>query len=69
MNYKYIGTNNYKYRHFKSPLGFTKVLLYIFIDRATGWGVIGEYNVSSDSTEDQIESFVKEQIERIENME
>ena len=68
MNYKYIGTNNYKYRYFKSPLGFLKVLLYTFIDTATGFTNIGEYNISSDSTDDQIESFVKSQIERIENM-
>ena len=66
MTTKYIGPNKYRYRYFKSPLGFTKLLLDVFIHPK--YVNIAEYNLADGHTDEQIESFVKAECRRIENL-
>lgn len=66
MTTKYIGHNCYRYRYFKSPLGFTKFLLDGFI--STKFINITESNLPKEITEEQIEAFAKSEIKRIENL-
>lgn len=67
MTVKYVGTNQWKYRYFKSPLGIIKLLLYAFIN--PNYVNIEEYNLALNSTDKQIDAFVKSEIKRIENKE
>lgn len=66
MTTKYIGSNCYRYRYFKSPLGFTKFLLDGFISMK--FINITESNLPEEITEEQIEAFAKSEIKRIENL-
>ena len=60
MTTKYIGTNKYRYRYFKSPLGFTKFLLDVFIN--PGYINMVEYNLPVEITEEQIAEFARREI-------
>lgn len=64
MTEKYVGTNQWKYCYFKSPIGVVKLLLYVFIK--PNYISIAEYNLALNSTEEQIDAYVKSEIERIE---
>lgn len=66
MKIKYIGTNKYRYRYFKSPLGFIKLILDVFIDQRTGYINIAERNLALGSTDEQIEWYANEEFRRIE---
>lgn len=64
MTEKYVGTNQWKYRYFKSPIGIIKLLLYVYIK--PNYINIAEYNLALDFTEGQIDAYVKSEIEKIE---
>lgn len=64
MTEKYVGTNKWKYRYFKSPIGVVKLLLYVFIK--LNYISITEYNLALNSMEEQIDAYLKSEIERIE---
>lgn len=66
MTTKYIGTNSYRYRYFKSPLGFTKFLLDVFTNPR--YINMAEYNLPNEITEEQIAEFAKREIRYIESM-
>lgn len=60
MTEKYIWTNKWKYRYFKSPIGIT--VLFI----KPNYISITEYNLALNSMEEQIDAYLKSEIERIE---
>ena len=64
MKTGYIGHNRYRYRYFKSPLGFTKFLLDVFIH--PGYINMSESNICGNVTDEEIELFAKSEIARIE---
>lgn len=64
MKTGYIGHNKYRYRWFKSPLGFTKFLLDVFIH--PNFINMSETNINGDVTDDEIEQFAMSEIARIE---
>lgn len=64
MKTEYIGRNQYRYRYFKSPLGFTKFLLDVFVH--PNFINISETNINGDPTEDDIRRFAQSEVARIE---
>ena len=66
MNTFYIGHNQYRVRYFKSPLGYIKFMLDVFIH--PNFINVVEHNLSNSSTEDHIRQFAKSEIERLENL-
>lgn len=66
MTKGYIKSNNYRYRYFKSPLGFIKFLLDVFIDPTTGYINIVEQNLVPETTEKEIMYFAESEVKRIE---
>lgn len=67
MKTGYIGTNKYRYRFFKTPLGYTKFLLDVFIN--PGYINMTESNINSALSDEDIRHFALSEIERIESME
>ena len=64
MKKDYIGRNQYRYRWFKSPLGFTKFLLDVFIN--PNYINMVEHNINGNPTDEEIREFAIEEIKRIE---
>lgn len=68
MNVGYIGHNQYRYRWFKSPMGYVKLLLDIFIDVRSGYINISESNLYVRGTDEEMREYAEQEIERIEKM-
>lgn len=68
MKTGYIGNNQYRYRWFKSPLGFTKFLLDAFIDTRSGFVNMSESNINGNPSDEEINQFAIREVKRIECM-
>lgn len=62
----YIGHNKYRYRYFKSPLGFTKFLLDVFVH--PNYINMSETNIDGNATDEEINRFALSEIDRIESL-
>ena len=67
MNTGYIGSNKYRYRFFKTPLGHTKFLLDVFIN--PGYINMTESNIAGSPSDEEVRRFAISEIQRIESME
>lgn len=67
MKTEYIGHNQYRYRYFKSPLGFTKFLLDVFINPNFINAI--EHNLAGDPTAEEIHKFALDEVKRLESLE
>ena len=67
MKTGYIGSNKYRYRYFKTPLGYTKFLLDVFIN--PGYINMTESNISGSPSDEEVRRFAISEIKRIESME
>ena len=63
MKTGYIGRNEYRYRYFKSPLGFTKFLLDVFVH--PNYINMSEANICGNVTDEEIKQFALSEIARI----
>ena len=64
MKTGYIGHNQYRYRYFYSPLGYTKFLLDVFIHPNFINAV--EHNVVGKPSEEEMHRFALDEIKRLE---
>ena len=67
MKTEYIGTNKYRYRFFKTPLGYTKFLLDVFIN--PNYINMTETNINGSPSDEDVRRFALSEIKRIESME
>lgn len=66
MTTMYIGMNQYRVRWFKDPIfGFTKVMIDCYFDHVTGYQVIDEHRLNTESN-DEIVAFAKDEVLKIE---